>query len=101
MPASFGDTWKTAMESPSRFFYGWVVVLAAALGQFFGAFPIVVFSFSVFAGAYSREFHGNCGGPRSPARLRNVGSGRLQRAWSMTTCFDCGVRKRSWLRLRC
>jgi len=32
-------------------------VATAALGLFLGAFPIVVFSFGVFAGPYIREFH--------------------------------------------
>src|SRR5215470_18844360 len=38
-------------------FYGWWVALTAALGLFFGVAPIFVFSFSVFLGAFTREFH--------------------------------------------
>jgi len=37
--------------------YGWVVVAASAVGLFFGAFPIVVFSFGVFYPAFVRDFH--------------------------------------------
>jgi MFS family permease len=38
-------------------YYGWVVVAASAVGLFFGAFPIVVFSFGVFYPAFVRDFH--------------------------------------------
>jgi MFS family permease len=38
-------------------YYGWVVVAASAIGLFFGAFPIVVFSFGVFYPAFVRDFH--------------------------------------------
>ncbi len=37
-------------------FYGWWVVLTAAVGQFWGA-PITVFSFSVFLKPLMRDFH--------------------------------------------
>lgn len=43
--------------SRSSEYYGWVVVAASAVGLFFGAFPIVVFSFGVFYPAFVRDFH--------------------------------------------
>jgi hypothetical protein len=45
------------MPRRARFFYGWVVVAASALGLMLGAFPIGFASFSVFFRSYSREFH--------------------------------------------
>jgi MFS family permease len=38
-------------------FYGWIVVVTAAIGLFLGAFPIVAFSFGVFFRSYAVEFH--------------------------------------------
>jgi MFS family permease len=38
-------------------FYGWWVVLTAALGLLLGAAPIIVFSFGVFLKPLSRQFH--------------------------------------------
>lgn len=40
-----------------RVFYGWWVVLTAALGLFLGSPPILVFSFGVFLKALNQEFH--------------------------------------------
>jgi MFS family permease len=40
-----------------RVFYGWWVVIAAALGLCLGSPPILVFSFAVFLGPLSQEFH--------------------------------------------
>jgi MFS family permease len=45
----------------SRLFYGWWVVLTAALGLFLGPIPIVVFSFGVFLKPLVQEFHSNRG----------------------------------------
>ena len=45
---------RTSRSSEYR---GWVVVAASAVGLFFGAFPIVVFSFGVFYPAFVRDFH--------------------------------------------
>jgi MFS-type transporter involved in bile tolerance (Atg22 family) len=45
------------MKRQVSFFYGWVVVAAAALGLFLGAFPVVVISFGVFFKSYIQEFH--------------------------------------------
>lgn len=45
------------MKRRPPFFYGWLVVATAAVGLLFGAFPIVVASFGVFFGSYTREFH--------------------------------------------
>lgn len=55
-PASLSE--KTARFMP-RVFYGWWIVAVAALGLFFGAAPIIVFSFSVFLAPLTREFHAN------------------------------------------
>lgn len=43
----------------SRVFYGWWIVAVAALGLFFGAAPIIVYSFGVFIAPLTREFHAN------------------------------------------
>jgi hypothetical protein len=40
------------MRDGERFFYGWVVVATSALGLLFGAFPIVVSSFTIFFKSY-------------------------------------------------
>lgn len=48
---------RLASRSRIAFYYGWVVVAASAIGLFFGAFPIVVFSFGVFYPAFVRDFH--------------------------------------------
>lgn len=44
-------------RAETRFFYGWVVVAAAALGLLLGAFPISVASFGMFFPAYVANFH--------------------------------------------
>ncbi len=41
----------------SRVFYGWWVVVTAALGLMLGVAPIIVFSFGVFLKPLNREFH--------------------------------------------
>lgn len=46
-----------ASRSSFAGYYGWVVAAASAVGLFFGAFPIVVFSFGVFYPAFVRDFH--------------------------------------------
>ena len=43
----------------SHVFYGWWVVLTAALGLLLGAAPIIPFAFGVFLKPLSREFHAN------------------------------------------
>jgi MFS family permease len=48
---------RLALRSSFAVYYGWVVVAASAIGLFFGAFPIVVFSFGVFYPAFVRDFH--------------------------------------------
>lgn len=42
-------------------FYGWWVALTAAAGLFLGLVPILVFSFGIFLGPISREFHAGRG----------------------------------------
>lgn len=42
-------------------FYGWWVALTAAAGLFLGVIPIVVFSFGVFLGPLTRDFHAGRG----------------------------------------
>jgi len=44
-----------------RLFYGWWVVLVAALGLFLGPTPIVAFSFAVFLKPLIQEFHSSRG----------------------------------------
>ncbi|HEY3839796.1 MAG TPA: MFS transporter [Bryobacteraceae bacterium] len=59
----------------SGFFYGWVVVATAAFGLLLGAFPIVVFSFGVFAVSYAREFHTGRGVVSLAFTLHNLFAG--------------------------
>jgi len=42
-------------------FYGWWVALTAAAGLFLGVIPIVVFSFGLFLGPITRDFHAGRG----------------------------------------
>ena len=42
---------------PQRVFYGWWVVLTAAVGLLFSYSPIFVFSFGIFVSSFVREFH--------------------------------------------
>jgi len=44
---------------PRKIFYGWGVVLTAAIGLLFGYAPIFVFSFGVFVQSFVEEFHSN------------------------------------------
>jgi MFS family permease len=48
-------------QARARFFYGWWVVLIAALGLFLGPTPIVAFSFAVFLKPLIQEFHSSRG----------------------------------------
>ena len=45
------------MTEKSRFFYGWTVVATAAVGLFFSAGPIIVYSFAVFLKPMADTFH--------------------------------------------
>ncbi len=46
------------MASPRpRIFYGWVIVLTAAIGLLLGYAPIFVYSFSVFIKSLAQDFH--------------------------------------------
>ena len=45
------------MQGRPRFFYGWVVVATAALGMFFSAAPIIVYSCSIFLKPLAESFH--------------------------------------------
>jgi len=45
----------------ARLFYGWWIVLSAAVGLFLGPIPIVVFSFGVFLKPLVQEFHSGRG----------------------------------------
>jgi MFS family permease len=47
---------SVAVEKLSRTFYGWWMVLSAAVGLFFSYSPIVTFSFGVLLNPLSREF---------------------------------------------
>lgn len=49
-------------ETRTRLFYGWWVVLTAALGLFLGPTPIMAFSFGVFLKPLIQEFHTSRGG---------------------------------------
>ena len=44
---------------PRKIFYGWWIVLTAAIGLLFGYAPIFVFSFGVFVKFFVKEFHSN------------------------------------------
>jgi MFS family permease len=48
-------------KNRSRIFYGWWVVLTAALGLFVGPTPMMAFSFGVFLKPLIQEFHSNRG----------------------------------------
>src|SRR5580700_3275525 len=45
----------------SRVFYGWWIVLTAALGLMLGAVPIIPFSFGVFLKPLCLDFHADRG----------------------------------------
>lgn len=45
--------------SPRKIFYGWWIVLTAAIGLLLSYAPIFVFSFGVFVKSFLREFHSN------------------------------------------
>jgi MFS family permease len=47
---------STSEQHPRQIFYGWWVVLASAIGLFWGV-PITVYSFSVFFKPLMQEFH--------------------------------------------
>src|ERR1700753_3758080 len=40
-----------------RIFYGWVIVLTAAIGLMLGYAPVFVYSFSVFIKSLAQDFH--------------------------------------------
>jgi MFS family permease len=44
---------------PTKFFYGWYVVLTASLGLLLGFAPIIVYCFGVFIKPLTTEFHSN------------------------------------------
>ena len=46
----------TAAHTGSKIFYGWWVVLAAAIGSFMSYGPIIAFTFGVFIKPLSAEF---------------------------------------------
>jgi MFS family permease len=49
---------RERMETPCKnIFYGWWVVLTAAIGLLFGYAPIFVFSFGIFVKSFVRDFH--------------------------------------------
>ena len=48
-------------EAHKRMFYGWWVVLVAAISLFLGPIPISVFSFAVFLKPLVQEFHSSRG----------------------------------------
>ncbi|HXN21482.1 MAG TPA: MFS transporter [Candidatus Dormibacteraeota bacterium] len=45
------------LTPPRKLFYGWWVVLTAAIGLLLGYAPIFVFSFGVFVKSFVKEFH--------------------------------------------
>lgn len=63
------------MKTGARPFSPWIVVVTAGLGLFLGAFPIVVFSFSVFFDSFVREFHAGRGAISLALTIHNVVSG--------------------------
>jgi len=60
------------MSHRPKVFYGWWVVATAALGLFFGSFPIVVISFAVFFKPLSQEFHSSRAGISLAFTLHNL-----------------------------
>src|SRR5438270_8763769 len=48
-------------QARAPLFYGWWVVLVAAVGLFLGPTPILAFSFGVFLNPLIHEFHSNRG----------------------------------------
>src|SRR6185369_17117189 len=80
------------MQPRARFFYGWVVVAASALGVLFGAFPIVVSSFAVFFKPYIREFHASRAAVSLAILIHNIGAGTLA-TWIGRLTDRFGARK--------
>lgn len=60
------------MRDGEGHFYGWVVVATSALGLLFGAFPIVVSSFTIFFKSYLDEFHAGRGAISLALTLHNL-----------------------------
>lgn len=58
-----------------RVFYGWWVVLTAALGLCLGSAPIMTFSFSVFLKPLTRDFHSGRGAVSFAYTLFNLTTG--------------------------
>jgi MFS family permease len=80
------------MRIQARFFYGWVVVAASALGLLFGAFPIVVSSFAIFFKPYIHEFHAGRGAISLALTIHNFLAAFLA-AWIGRLADLCGARK--------
>src|SRR5215831_4543817 len=80
------------MKQQSRFFYGWVVVAASALGLLFGAFPIVVSSFAIFFPSYLREFHAGRGAISLALMIHNLLAALLA-AWIGRLTDRFGARR--------
>ncbi|HKO12619.1 MAG TPA: hypothetical protein VJV22_11670, partial [Acidobacteriaceae bacterium] len=60
------------MRQESRFFYGWTVVATAAVGLFFSAAPVVVYSFAVFLKPLALNFHAGRGPISMAFTIHNV-----------------------------
>jgi hypothetical protein len=48
-------------QAGARFFYGWWVVFACAMGLFWGGPPVIVFTFPVFLKPIMHDFHAGRG----------------------------------------
>jgi MFS family permease len=80
------------MSGNGRFFYGWVVVATSALGLLFGAFPIVVSSFTIFFKSYVHEFHAGRGAISLSLTIHNFFAAFLA-AWIGRLADRFGARR--------
>jgi len=87
-PLRFTDT----MRGHGRSSYGWVVVTISAIGLLFGAFPIVVSSFSIFFQSFVQEFHAGRAAISLALTIHNVVAAFLA-AWIGRLSDRFGVRR--------
>ena len=80
------------MREQPRFFYGWVVVATAAVGQLLGSIPIAVFAFGTFYPLFIRQFHASRSAISLAFTIHNLISGMLA-VFAGFLCDRFGVRK--------
>jgi MFS family permease len=80
------------MTGQPRFFYGWVVVAASAVGLLLGTVPIAVFTFGIFFPSFVRQFHASRVAISLAFTIHNLISGVLA-VFVGCLCDRFGVRK--------